>query len=113
MFTSRHATRLVQTAFTEMKRQEERERREQVDWLLQRELPSPLEPLLTNQAAERYTRGALYQAMLRLGRAAGITRKVNLHSVRHLYNTTARDLGIDRETRARLLNHGDTRTLQE
>jgi hypothetical protein len=50
--------------------------------------------------------------MLRLGKAAGITRKVNLHSVRHLYNTTARALRIDRETRARLLNHSDTRTLE-
>jgi len=82
------------------------------DWLLKRSLPGPLEPLLTNQAGERYKRSALYQAMLRLGKAAGITRKVNLHSVRHLYNTTARDLGIDRETRARLLNHSDTRTLE-
>ncbi len=84
------------------------------DWLLRRGLPSPSEPLLTNRAGERYTRSALYQVIVRLGRDAGITRiVVNPHSVRHLWNLAAREQGIDQLTRARLLNHADTRTLQE
>jgi site-specific recombinase XerD len=84
------------------------------DWLLRRGLPSPSEPLLTNQAGERYTRSALYQVIVRLGRAAGVTRiKVNPHAIRHLWNLTAREQGVDQLTRSRLLNHADTRTLAE
>jgi len=83
------------------------------DWLLRRNLPGPDEPLLTNQRGERYGRSALYQAVLRWGAAAGITRTLtNPHAIRHLWNFLAREEGIDQVTRARLLNHADTRTLQ-
>ncbi|HUM18357.1 MAG TPA: tyrosine-type recombinase/integrase, partial [Candidatus Nitrosotalea sp.] len=67
----------------------------------------------TNQRGERYGRSALYQAVLRWGAAAGITRTLtNPHAIRHLWNFLAREEGIDQVTRARLLNHADTRTLQ-
>jgi site-specific recombinase XerD len=84
------------------------------DWLLHRNLPGPSEPLLTNQAGERFLRSTLYQVIVRLGRAAGITRvKVNPHAIRHLWNLTAREQGVDQVIRAKLLNHADTRTLAE
>ncbi len=83
-------------------------------WRLRRNLPGPDEPLLTNQLGERYGRSALYQAVLRWGAAAGIIRTLtNPHAIRHLWNFLAGEEGIDSVTRARLLNHSDTRTLQE
>jgi integrase len=83
------------------------------DWLLARNLPGPAEPLLTNQSSRRYERSALYQAVLRWGRAAGITRiRTNPHAIRHLWNLVAREEGIDQVTRARLLNHAPAKGVE-
>ena len=46
------------------------------DWFLSRRIPSADEPLLLNQAGERYTRSALYRVFERLGKRAGVTRIV-------------------------------------
>ena len=69
-------------------------------------IPDPGEPLLLSQYGERYTRCALYQVIVRLGRRAGITSiKINPHSIRYLGNPVARGQGVDQETPAKLLNH--------
>lgn len=82
------------------------------DALLARGLPRADAPLLVNQAGERYGRSALYQAVVRWGRTAGITRsKVSPHMVRNLWAVVSRQAGIDTLTRSRLLNHSDTKTL--
>jgi integrase len=82
------------------------------DALLARGLPRADAPLLVNQAGERYQRSALYQAVVRWGRAAGITRsRISPHMVRNLWAVISRQQNIDTLTRSRLLNHSDTKTL--
>jgi site-specific recombinase XerD len=83
------------------------------DYLLARGLPDPSEPLLVNRQGERWTRGALTQAMTRLGLRAGIQRlSVSAHKLRHTANVLARFAGLDPLTRSALLTHGSPRAVE-
>lgn len=69
-------------------------------------------PLLVTAAGERFTRSQLTQAMIRLGRRAGIRRlSTSPHKLRHTANVVARMAGVDALTRAAMLNHRSMKTL--
>jgi integrase len=66
-----------------------------------------------NRQGERWTRGALTQAMTRLGLRAGIQRlSVSAHKLRHTANVLARFAGLDPLTRSALLTHGSPRAVE-
>ncbi len=70
------------------------------------------EPLFPDARGRRFTRSQLTQAMIRLGRRAGITRiTTSPHRLRHTANVIARQAGVDPLTRASMLNHRSLRTL--
>jgi site-specific recombinase XerD len=83
-------------------------------WLAQREA-MPTEPLLVNRSNQAYSRSSLYQVISRIAKRAGVDRvKIGTHSLaRHTMNTLARTEGIDLPTRAALLNHSNTRTIEK
>jgi site-specific recombinase XerD len=85
------------------------------DALLARGLPSGKEPLFVNSRRERWGNSALYEMIRRLASRAGVTRvKIGPHSIRHTFNTIGRiEAKLDVNTRAALLNHSDTSTLQQ
>jgi len=74
---------------------------------------SPTAPLLlTPRSKKRWTRTQLTQAMIRVGRRAGLTRLTSSpHKLRHTANVVARMSGVDALTRASMLNHRSLRTL--
>lgn len=70
------------------------------------------EPLFLNNRGVAFTRSQLTQAMVRLGRKAGITRLTcSPHKLRHTANVLARMGGADAFTRQKMLNHKSARTL--
>lgn len=81
--------------------------------LVTRRDPRPLEePLFLNSRGVAFTRSQLTQAMIRLGRKAGITRiSCSPHKLRHTANVLARMGGADAFTRQKMLNHKSARTL--
>jgi len=72
------------------------------------------EPLLVNQRGKRWKRTALSNLMARIGKKAGIGRfRVSAHKLRHTGNVVARRGGLDAVVRSALLNHADTRTVDQ
>lgn len=83
------------------------------DFLLARNLPQGKEPLLVSATGTRYRRNTLSEVIYRLAKRAGITRiPVRPHALRHTYNVLGRQAGLDAPTRAALLNHTDSSTVQ-
>jgi integrase len=56
------------------------------------------------------SRGALQRVVRRAVRAAGFTKKVRLHTLRHRYATHLLEAGVDRIPIQRLLGHRDLQT---
>jgi site-specific recombinase XerD len=80
---------------------------------LQEREAGPKDPIIVNREGRRYTRTTLSEMVMRMGKKAGIDRmNVRPHAIRHTYNVLARQAGVDVATRAKLLNHTDTNTLQ-
>lgn len=83
--------------------------------LLRRELTDKDDdrPLLVRETGDAWTRTALSEAIVRLAKAAGITRfRVSAHKLRHTNNVFGRSAGLDEFTRAKLLTHSSTATLK-
>lgn len=75
-------------------------------------MAKPDEPLFVDRLGKQFRRGQLTTAMIRLGKAAGITRvSTSPHKWRHTANVIARQSGVDALTRAAMLNHRSLRTL--
>jgi len=73
---------------------------------------APEEPLIVDVKGKRFRRTQLTQAMIRLGRKAGIQRlSTSPHKARHTANVVARLAGVDANVRAAMLNHRSMRTL--
>lgn len=71
-------------------------------------------PLLVNTLGARYSRAALGHLIMRIGKAAGITRiTVSPHKLRRTGNVVARFADIDSYTRSQLLNHTNPNTIKE
>jgi integrase/recombinase XerC len=80
------------------------------DSLIARNMPDADEPLLVNLKGKRWTVSQMTQAMIRLGKKAGITRTTaSPHRLRHTGATVANAEGVDMITLAALLNHSSTR----
>lgn len=76
------------------------------DWLLQRNMPAPGEPLLLSATGKRWHRNNFGDAIYALGRRAGITRiPVRPHVFRHTANVIFRGSQLDPYVRSRLLHH--------
>jgi len=85
---------------------------EQLVAALNRREASPTDPLIVTTRGTPFTRSQMSQAMIRLGRRAGITRlNTSPHKFRHTANVIARMSGLDPVLRAQMLNHSSTRTL--
>lgn len=83
-------------------------------YLSTRGSPGPGEPLLINVAGKRWNRKPLSNLMARIGGRAGITRiRVSAHKLRHTGNVVARRSGMNEYVQSRLLNHSNTKTIQE
>jgi len=75
-------------------------------WFVSRNMPEPVEPVLTDGHGRRLGRGRLSYMMVSIGRKAGIRRfPVTAHVLRHTMNVIRRQGGIDSMTRSALLTH--------
>ncbi len=76
------------------------------DWLIERNVPEPAEPLLLDGAGRRLDRGALAYITMSIAKDAGIRRfKVRPHTLRHTINNIRRQSGLDPLVRSALLTH--------
>lgn len=76
------------------------------DWLLERNMPDPVEPLLLDSEGNRLDRSGLAYMMIQIGKKASIRRfKVTPHVVRHTMNTIRRMAKLDPMVRSALLTH--------
>jgi integrase/recombinase XerC len=66
------------------------------------------QPLLVNARGKRYNRSSLDYFVMRLGRAAGVTRfRLSPHKFRHTANVLRTEAGIDARMRSKLLGQTD------
>lgn len=76
-------------------------------------IDQPDAPMLVGASGQRLTRSAVSQAMLRLGKSAGITRlTLTAHTFRHTTNVIRRLAKIDAHTRSQMLGHSSPRSLE-
>ncbi|SRR6266446_622776 len=82
------------------------------EWRLARNVPDVGEPLLIDHTGARYAPSAFGALIVRLGRAAGITRLlVTPHVIRHTLELIRRRAGIDSTIRSKLLTHSSLGSL--
>ncbi len=82
------------------------------DWLLERGMPGPNEPLLLNARGRRWNRTHLAYLILSIGQRAKITRfPVTPHVIRHTVEMIRRMAGIDPTVRSKLMGHSNLGSL--